>query len=198
MPPQLTTDRNLHAVFLKTIDDRQRAKRRRLDERAINFRRRRVKRLADEQAGKPLVNQNGAVAIVPIQREQTGFARLQFRAAFVQAHVRQAFLPPRLDVIHKPVENIADRGLPGFQSEISRQHAAVHDAAKSRNIGKFLGVRRNRDVASARADDFDERARRNAANRPRRDAHQTRRRPREFPPSNPFSSPIPRSSPPTA
>ena len=43
---------DLHAVFLKAVDDGQRAKRRGFDERAVNFRRRGVKRLAEQQAGQ--------------------------------------------------------------------------------------------------------------------------------------------------
>ena len=89
MPPQLTTCVNLHAVFLEAVDDGQRAERRGLDQRAINFRRRRVKRLADEQAGEPLVHQDGAVAVVPVQREQAAFAGLQFRRRRVQVCVRE-------------------------------------------------------------------------------------------------------------
>ena len=99
MPPQLTTCSNLHAVFLEAIDDRQRAERRRLDERAVNFRRRRVKRLAEEQAGEPLIHEDGAIAVVPIQREQAGFAGLQFQRARRSGFMRAiacdtAFGPP--------------------------------------------------------------------------------------------------------
>jgi hypothetical protein len=50
MPPQLTIC-DFHAVFLETVDDGQRAKGRGLDERAVNFRGRRVKRLA-QRAGR--------------------------------------------------------------------------------------------------------------------------------------------------
>ena len=152
--------RNLHAVFLKPVDDGQCAKRRSLDESAVNFRRRRVKRLADEQTGEFLIHENRAIAIVPIQRDQSGFARLQFQRRLVQITVRQNFFPARFDVIHQPVEQIAHGGLAGFESEISRQHASVHDAAKSRHIGQFFCVRRNRDVAGARANDFHQRSRR--------------------------------------
>ena len=50
MPPQLIDLLDLHAVFFEAVDDRERAKRGRLDERPINLRRRRVQRLTDEQA----------------------------------------------------------------------------------------------------------------------------------------------------
>ena len=82
---------DLHAVFLEAVDDGQRAKCRGFDERAVNFRRRGVKRLAEQQSGKPLVHQNRAVAVVPVEREQAGFARLQFRRARGQFLVRAGF-----------------------------------------------------------------------------------------------------------
>ena len=121
MPPQLTTCVNFHAVFLEPVDDGQRAKRRRLDQRAINFRRRRVKRLANEQTREPLVHEDGAVAVVPVQREQAAIRRASVSSPPRQVpRASPAFSPLRLDVIHPPVENIAHRRLAGFQSEITR------------------------------------------------------------------------------
>ena len=69
--------RNLHAVFLEAIDDRQRAERRGLNECAVNFRWRRVKRLADERARESLIHEYGAIAVVPIQREQSTLTGLE-------------------------------------------------------------------------------------------------------------------------
>ena len=76
--------------------------------------------------------------------------------------MRQNIFAARLDVIDEPVEQIADRRLPGFESEISRQNAAVHDAAKPRHVRELFCVRRNRDVAGARANDFYKRSRRHS------------------------------------
>ena len=69
---------HFHPVFLETVDDGQRPKSGRFDQGAVDFRRRRVKRLADEQPGEELVHQDGAVAVVPVQGEQAGFAGGEF------------------------------------------------------------------------------------------------------------------------
>ena len=65
-----------HAVFPDALDDRARAERGRLDQRAIDFGPRRVEVLAEQQAGEQLVDEDGAVAVVPVEREQAGLARL--------------------------------------------------------------------------------------------------------------------------
>ena len=74
MPPQLTTSFDRHAVFLEAVDDRQRAEGRRLDQRPVDLRRRGVQRLADQQAGQQRIDQDRAVAVVPVEGQQAAFA----------------------------------------------------------------------------------------------------------------------------
>ncbi len=87
---------------------------------------------------------------------------LQFRRALRRVPRASRLFPAGLDVIDQPVENVAHRRLPGFESEIAGQHAAVHDAAQAGHVREFFRVRPDGDVAGARADDFDQRARRDA------------------------------------
>ena len=74
MPPQLTTSLDLHAVFLEAVDDRQGAEGGRLDQRPVDLRRGGVQRLADQQAGQQRIDQDRAVAVVPVQGQQPAFA----------------------------------------------------------------------------------------------------------------------------
>ena len=97
MPPQLTTSSILDAVLLEAVDDGQRAEGRGLDERAVDLRRRGVKRLADEQAGQALVDQDGAVAVVPVEGEQAGFAGLELGRLPGQGLVRALDRPAGLE-----------------------------------------------------------------------------------------------------
>ena len=75
----------------------------------------------------------------------------------------RASFSARLQIIHKPIENIAHRRLAGLQPEESRQHAAVHDAAEAGHIRERLFAGTNRDVARAGANDFHQGAGRHAA-----------------------------------
>ncbi len=107
--------RNLHAVFLEAIDDRQRAERRRFDERAVNFRRRRVQRLTEEQSREPLVHEDGAVAVVPIERQQARLAGRQ-PGGVRRERLMRAGRAAGLDVIYEPIKNVAHCRLPGFET----------------------------------------------------------------------------------
>ena len=65
-----------HAVFADAVDDGAGAEGGALDERAVDFRLGGVERLAEQQAGEQLIDEDGAVAVVPIEREQAGLAGL--------------------------------------------------------------------------------------------------------------------------
>ena len=54
---------------------RQRAEGGGLDQGAVDLGRRGVQRLAEEQAGEALVDQDGAVAVVPVEGEQAATRR---------------------------------------------------------------------------------------------------------------------------
>ena len=74
MPPQLTTSLTLHAVLLEAVDDRQGPEGGGLDQRPVDFRRGGVQRLADQQAGEQRIDQDRAVAVVPIEGQQAALA----------------------------------------------------------------------------------------------------------------------------
>src|SRR5204863_4316273 len=128
------------------------------NEGAVNFGWGGVKRLAKEQSCEPLVHQDGAVSIVPIEREQAGSPGLEFGSAFCQFFVGAGLFAARLDTVHKPIENITDGRLTSLKPEISWQHTAIHDAAKTGNVRQIFCAGPNRDVAGTGADDFDQSA----------------------------------------
>ena len=64
-----------HAVLPEALDDRARAERGRLDQGAIDVRPRRIKVLTEQQAGEPLVDENGPIAVIPVERQKAGLAR---------------------------------------------------------------------------------------------------------------------------
>ena len=74
MPPQLTTSLDRDAVLLEAIDDRQGAEGGGFDQGAVDLRRRGVQRLADQQAGQQRIDQDRAVAVVPVQGQQAALA----------------------------------------------------------------------------------------------------------------------------
>ena len=79
MPPVQTTWSIGTPYSLEALDDRARPERGRLDQRAIDLGPRRVKVLPEQQAGEPLVDEDGPVAVVPVKREETRLAGLLLR-----------------------------------------------------------------------------------------------------------------------
>ena len=62
----------------------------------------RVERLAEQQAAQADVHEDRAVAIVPVQREQTAFAGLKFQRALGQFRVRANLRAAGLNVTTYP------------------------------------------------------------------------------------------------
>ena len=133
MPPAQTTRSIRHAVFLDALDDRARAERGRLDQRAIDLGAGRVERLAEKQAGQQLIDEDGAVAVVPVEREQAGLAGLLLGPRRVSCCVQRGVAAA--DALDPPLENVADRRLAGLDAEIAGQDRALHDAADAGNVG---------------------------------------------------------------
>ena len=152
----------LHAVGLEAVDDRQRPECRRLDQGPVDLTRRRVQRLAQQQARQALVYQDRPVAVVPVQSQQAGLARPQPPRLLCQRLVAARLRPARANVVHEPVEDVADSRLPRLQAYHARHHAARHDSAQARNVRKRPARRMHHHVARAGADDLDEGARRDA------------------------------------
>ena len=83
-----------HAVFADALDDRARAEGGRLDQRAVDLGARRVQRLAEDQPGQPRVDEDRAVAVVPVEREQARLAGRE-RRRFAPTAARAARRRPR-------------------------------------------------------------------------------------------------------
>ena len=107
-----------HAVFPNALDDRARAERRRLDQRAIDLGARRIEVLPDQQAGQQLIDEDGPVAVVPVERQQAGLARLLPRRLGGQLLVQRGVAAA--DALDPPLEDVADRRLSGLDAEVAR------------------------------------------------------------------------------
>src|SRR6266446_3359069 len=73
-----------------------------------------------------------------------------------QCFVRALFGSEGLDIIDKPVEDIAYGGLAGFEPVIARENAAWDNAAKARNVRELVTEWNDHHVTGAGADDLDE------------------------------------------
>ena len=155
---------DLDAVLFQTVDNRQRAKSGRFNQSAIDFRGCRSNRLSNEQAGKLLIDENRSVPVVPVQSQQTGCARRQFGRFRCQIDVSRPFgVFRRREVVYKPVENVANGRLTGFQTVHFRQNRFRDDAAQTGDVCNRRCHGRNHDVTRAGADSLDKRSRLDAA-----------------------------------
>src|SRR5690625_3876636 len=113
-----------------------------------------MKRQSQNQSSEPLVDKDRAVAVPPVQRKKAALAwtkRLRLRRQLLVAFAI------RLDLIDEPVEDIAYRGLPCLEPELSGKHGFRHDAAETGHIRQVLQIGRascrerrwNREVATA-------------------------------------------------
>ena len=75
---------HLDAIFFNAVDNDKRSKSCCFNQRPIDFFRCRVERLAKQHARQPHINQDRSITVVPIQREQTAFTRLQFLRSSLQ------------------------------------------------------------------------------------------------------------------
>src|SRR3984885_10149394 len=63
-----------HAVLAEALDDRARPERRRLDQRAVDIGPRRRQILTEQQAGEALIDENGPIAVIPVEPQKAGLA----------------------------------------------------------------------------------------------------------------------------
>ena len=143
MPPQQTTRSIGHAVLAHPLDDGARAEGRRLDERAVDLGPRRVERLADEEAGEPRVDQDRAVAVVPVERHEARLAGPRARAASAESSRVQRVVA-LADDLDPPVQDVAHRRLPGLDAVVAGHDRAVHDAADAGHVRSGSRRRRRR------------------------------------------------------
>ncbi len=150
-----------YAVFLKPIDDRQGPEGRGLDQCPVHFRRRGVQCLPHQETGKQWIDQNRAIAVVPIERQQSAFARQKaFRVmSQISVCVATGRVLRRRQILNKPIENITDGRLARLESVHAWNDRTRHDAAKAWDIVQGFIHGCDHRVTGAGADDFYERAR---------------------------------------
>ena len=151
---------DFHAVFLDAVDDRQRAEGGRLDQGAVDLRGGGVQGLADQQAGEQGVDEDRAVAVVPIERDQAAFAGAELfgRHGEIGDDVAAGRVGAGGQILGKPVEDVADGRLARFQAVHAGDNRAGDDAAEAGDVGKRAIDRGDHHVAGARADDLHQRA----------------------------------------
>src|SRR5690625_3523419 len=112
-----------------------------------------MKRQSQNQSCEPLVDEDRAVAVPPVQRKKAALARttrLRLRRKILMAFAI------RLALMYEPVEDIADRRLPSLQAELPGKHGFRHDATETGHIRQVLLHRRDHQVARGGADDLHE------------------------------------------
>ena len=147
-----------HPGRLERLDDRARAERGRLDQRAVHLRRPRAQREPDDHAAELVVDQHRAVAAVPVERHEPVLADLLLARQPGQVLVqRDAPLarPARGtrgadEVVHEPAEDVADPALAGLVAPQPGRDPAEHGAAHPRHLGERRVVHH---VAGRRAHD---------------------------------------------
>lgn len=135
---QQTARRNhlgdLDTVGGERLDDRPEAEGGRLEQRPVLILRVVGQRLADHQAGQVGVDQDGPVAVVPVERDQAVLANVLLLGLLgeqlVQRDapaVRLVLVGLRHAVLDEPGEDVAHRGLASFEAPGALDQAAVDD-----------------------------------------------------------------------
>ncbi len=148
-----------HAVRLERLDDHPRPERGRLDQRPVDLLGGRGQRGADQQPAELGVDQDGAVAVPPVERQQARFARpepggllLEEAVDVEAARAGLGLVGARDGVLDEPAEVVADAGLAGLVAEEAGDHAVL-DVAAHAGHGALLA--REDDVAGRGAHDHD-------------------------------------------
>jgi hypothetical protein len=150
---------DVDAVLFHPVDDGERAECGRFDERTVNFRRRRVERLTDEEASQQRVGENRAVAVVPIECRETRLAGAELRGGVGQFRVGLGACAELAggEALHEPVENVADGALARFEAIHAGDDRLGDDAAEARDVGETLRQGSHHAVAGAGSHDLHER-----------------------------------------
>src|ERR1700722_1065411 len=137
----------------KTLDNRARPERGRLDQRAVDICPCRVQVLTEQQTGKALVDENGAIAVVPVEPQKAGLAGTLLCGLGGQFSMQRSVAAQ--NDLDPPFEYVADGRLASFDAEKTGQNRALHNAADTRNVGNRLVGRNDRAVAGRGADHLD-------------------------------------------
>ena len=127
------------AVGLEGLDDHPGAVRGRLDQRAVDLLGCGREGHADQQAADLGVDQDGSVAVPPVEREEPGLADALPARLLLQERVDVDAAGPGLGVVRlrqavldEPLEVIADARLAGLVAEEARDDAVLDAAAHAR------------------------------------------------------------------
>lgn len=150
---------NGDAVFFDALDDGEGAEGGGFDVGAVDFVGLGVEGLAEEEAGELDVNEDGAIAVIPVEGEEargTGF--LGGHSFF---HGGEFFADGGAvafgdDVVDEPEEEVADGALAGFDAVETGKDGAVDDAADAWDVGEGFVGGGDHEIAGAGAEDFDE------------------------------------------
>ena len=115
-----------------------------------------MKRGSQKQTAEHRIDENRAVAIVPIQRQQTAAAGLEGGSLLGQARVEGGI--SLADGFDPPFENIAHGRLSRLDAKEAGQDGTLHDAADAGNVFDLLGCGNNGAVAGRGADHLHQRA----------------------------------------
>jgi len=115
-----------------------------------------VQGLPEEEPGEQRIDQDGAVAVVPVEGEQAALSGPQARGLAGQLRVERGVAAANLP--DPPFEDVAHRGLSGLDPVEAREDGAGHDAADAGDVGNFAAARDDGAVAGRGADHLDQRA----------------------------------------
>ena len=142
MPPPQTTRRTGTPYSVDALDDGARAEGGGLDEGAVDFGAGGVEGLAEEEAGEHGIDEDGAVAVVPVEGEQAARAGAGGGGLGGECGVQGGVA--LADDLDPPFEDVADGGLAGLDAVEAGQDRALDDAADAGDVGDGLFGRRRR------------------------------------------------------
>ena len=136
-----------HARALERLDDLARPERGRLEQRAVHVLRSRRQREPDDQPAQLVVDEDRAVAAVPVEHDQPVLADALPARQLGQVLVQVEPAPARLLVVGRrhrlldePAEDVADAALAGLVAPQARDDPAVDDAAHAGHLGEDVAV----------------------------------------------------------
>lgn len=144
----------LDAELLEAFEDGASAEGGGFDEGAVDFCAGGVEGLAEEEAGEALVNEDIAIAVVPVESEEAGLSGFKFFCFSGELGMESRVA--LTDALDPPAEDVADGGLAGFDAEEAWEDGAMDDAADAWDFWDGAVGWEDGAVAGGGAEDFDE------------------------------------------
>ena len=120
---------------VERLDDLARAERRGFQQRAVDVLGAGGQRLADDDAGQFVVDEDRPVAAVPVEGDQAVFADL-----LLGGQPGELGVPVVGEVLGEPAEDVADAALPGLVAPQPGDDPAVDDPAHAGDLAQFGAV----------------------------------------------------------